>query len=118
MIKRQLIGLATLTFSSLLIAENKIAPPKTLYKNLLPQNYSQPALKLTLNSSTLFEEPEVKVLQTFTGEQPGDAFGWVAENLGDINGDNVNDFIVTAPFYSTNLPFPAGKFLRLLRKRR
>lgn len=61
-------------------------------------------------TATPFVENEVEVLLSLFGEQTGDGFGWVAEDLGDINGDEANDFIVTAPFFATNLPFPAGKF--------
>ena len=43
-----------------------------------------------------FVEPDVEVLHTFQSENIGDQFGWVSENLGDLNGDGVNDFIITA----------------------
>lgn len=46
-----------------------------------------------------FVEPEAQALLTLYGEQPGDGFGWVGENLGDLDGDGVNDFITSAPFY-------------------
>lgn len=45
-----------------------------------------------------FEEPEVDVLYSLFGEQPGDSFGWVADPLGDISGDGVSDLITSAPF--------------------
>ncbi|MEO1574477.1 MAG: integrin alpha, partial [Pseudomonadota bacterium] len=62
-------------------------------------------------ASEFFVEPDVDVHLTLTGEQPGDGFGWVAESLGDINGDGTADFVVTAPFFITNpsLPSPGGK---------
>lgn len=46
-----------------------------------------------------FVEPDVKVVFSATGEQSGDEFGWVAEDLGDINGDGASDFITSAPFH-------------------
>jgi hypothetical protein len=49
-----------------------------------------------------FVEPDVTVIHALDGEQVGDGYGWVAENLGDINGDGVNDFITSAPFYVEN----------------
>ncbi len=62
------------------------------------------------STSEFFAESDVNVLLTLNGEQAGDGFGWVAEDLGDINNDGANDFIVTSPFFATNVPFPAGKF--------
>lgn len=53
-------------------------------------------------SSPYFVEPDVNVLFTAFGEQAGDGFGWVGEDLGDINGDGASDFIVTAPFFVLN----------------
>lgn len=46
-----------------------------------------------------FVEPDAVALYSYTTEQPGDNFGWAGENLGDINGDGANDFIISAPFY-------------------
>lgn len=112
MTNKSLLWLAALLISIDAYANEKISPPDNLLKDSIPKNLSKSATPATsqLFSSDLFEEPDVNLVRTFNGEQTGDAFGWVAENLGDINGDNVNDFIVTAPFYTTNLPFPAGKF--------
>lgn len=45
-----------------------------------------------------FVEPDVDVQFTVLTEQPGSGFGWVGEDLGDIDGDGASDFIVTAPF--------------------
>lgn len=59
-------------------------------------------------ASDVFIEPDVQVLHTFTGENIGDAFGWVAGNLGDINHDGVNDIIIPAILNSQNGP-GAGK---------
>jgi hypothetical protein len=55
-----------------------------------------------------FVEPEVEVLHTFVGENIGDYYGWVAENLGDLNGDGKNDFIIAA-VYNSDTAFHAGK---------
>jgi len=55
-----------------------------------------------------FVEPEVEVLHTFEAENIGDRFGWAGENLGDLNGDGVNDFIISATYNSDN-GFQAGK---------
>ncbi|MEZ4619901.1 MAG: integrin alpha [Caldilineaceae bacterium] len=39
------------------------------------------------------------ILYEMQGENIGDGFGWVGANLDDLNGDGVNDFGTTAPFY-------------------
>ncbi|HEX6291769.1 MAG TPA: integrin alpha [Herpetosiphonaceae bacterium] len=49
-----------------------------------------------------FVEPEAVALHTLTGEEVGDSFGWLAENIGDITGDGVNEFITTAPSNTEN----------------
>lgn len=36
-------------------------------------------------------------IHTITGESPGDQFGWEARVLGDVNGDGVAEFLVSAP---------------------
>ncbi|HRW10142.1 MAG TPA: integrin alpha [Caldilineaceae bacterium] len=46
-----------------------------------------------------FVEENVTILYEMQGENIGDGFGWVGANLGDLNGDGVNDFGTTAPFY-------------------
>ena len=58
--------------------------------------FAVPAGVPAIAASSPFVEPEVQVLHTFTGENVGDSFGWVAENLGDINHDEVNDMIIPA----------------------
>lgn len=49
-----------------------------------------------------FVESDVVVIHAFAGEQPGHGFGWLGADLGDIDGDNANDFLLTAPFYGEN----------------
>lgn len=63
------------------------------------------AIGLTVSASGPFVEPDVTVLHTFTGDDGAGFFGWVAENLGDLDGDGVNDVITSAPFFDGN----AGK---------
>lgn len=55
------------------------------------------------------QEEDATILLTFAGENVGDAFGWVGENLGDINGDSINDTIITAPFHSAPGTTSSGK---------
>ena len=55
-----------------------------------------------------FVEPDAVALYTYAGEHVDDSYGWVAENLGDINSDGVNDYIISAPFFVSN-GTPTGK---------
>lgn len=43
-----------------------------------------------------FVEP-AEILQEWRGEEPGDQFGWIARNIGDVDGDSVNDVTTSAP---------------------
>jgi hypothetical protein len=43
-----------------------------------------------------FVEP-VKVLREWRGEAANDQFGWIARNLGDVDGDGIADVVVSAP---------------------
>ncbi|MBT8485669.1 MAG: hypothetical protein HKO59_13275 [Phycisphaerales bacterium] len=38
-------------------------------------------------------------IHTFTGETAGDTFGWVSDDMGDLDGDGVHDIAITAPFF-------------------
>ncbi|MEM9383863.1 MAG: hypothetical protein AAGA68_02300 [Pseudomonadota bacterium] len=60
---------------------------------LLPSAAAQP-----------FVEPGVEVLTTLFEENPLDSFGFVAEALGDLDGDLRPDYIIGAP------GFPGGAF--------
>jgi hypothetical protein len=43
-----------------------------------------------------FVEP-VKIIREWRGEAAGDQFGWIARNIGDVDGDGVNDIVTSAP---------------------
>jgi hypothetical protein len=43
-----------------------------------------------------FVEP-VKIIREWRGEAAGDQFGWIARNIGDVDGDGVNDVVTSAP---------------------
>ncbi|HEY6929543.1 MAG TPA: FG-GAP-like repeat-containing protein, partial [Thermoanaerobaculia bacterium] len=43
-----------------------------------------------------FVEP-VKVIREWDGEAANDQFGWIARNIGDVDGDGINDFVTSAP---------------------
>jgi FG-GAP repeat protein/VCBS repeat protein len=55
-----------------------------------------------------FVEPESLPLLTIQGETPNDTFGWVSENLGDLDHDGAADFIVGAITHAGGGP-SAGK---------
>ena len=48
------------------------------------------------------------VLYAMAGIQPGDDFGWIVEQLDDIDGDGVPDLGIGAPSMETNTEFPNG----------
>ena len=58
------------------------------------------ALNGATPASAQFVEPDVDVLFNFAGDEVGDGFGWVSENIGDIDGDGAPDLIISAPFFS------------------
>jgi tetratricopeptide (TPR) repeat protein len=39
----------------------------------------------------------VRVIHEWAGEAEGDAFGWIARNVGDVDGDGINDVTTSAP---------------------
>jgi len=43
-----------------------------------------------------FVEP-VTILHEWDGEAANDQFGWIARNIGDVDGDGVPDFVTSAP---------------------
>jgi hypothetical protein len=43
-----------------------------------------------------FVEP-VKVLREWRGESANDQFGWIARNIGDVDGDGLPDVVTSAP---------------------
>lgn len=57
------------------------------FKALLPkpEDFAQP-----------FVEP-VQILREWDGESAGDQFGWIARNIGDVDGDGVPDIVTSAP---------------------
>jgi hypothetical protein len=51
----------------------------------LPEDFANP-----------FVEP-VKIIREWDGESMNDQFGWIARNVGDVDGDGVNDVVTSAP---------------------
>ncbi len=48
-----------------------------------------------------FVEP-VKIIREWRGEASGDQFGWIARNIGDVDGDGVNDVVTSAPTHGAH----------------
>ncbi len=63
-------------------------------------------------SAAEFADPfveRVEIIREWRGEQPGDAFGWIARNVGDVDGDGINDVTTSAPNAAFNGGPRAGK---------
>ncbi len=48
-----------------------------------------------------FTEP-VKILHEWDGEAANGQFGWIARNIGDVDGDGIPDIVTTAPTLNNN----------------
>jgi len=47
-----------------------------------------------------FEDPfaeDMRIIREWRGEGPRGAFGWIARNIGDVDGDGINDVTTSAP---------------------
>jgi hypothetical protein len=61
---------------------------------------TDPRYQALLPTAKDFERPfveSVKVIREWDGEGPNDQFGWIARNIGDVDGDNVPDVVTSAP---------------------
>jgi FG-GAP repeat len=57
------------------------------------------AIAVGANAAGTFVEPNVRVLHEFDGTAgPGSYFGWAVSELGDVDGDHVDEAIVDEPF--------------------
>ncbi|MCH8822130.1 MAG: PD40 domain-containing protein [Planctomycetes bacterium] len=46
----------------------------------------------------------IKIIHEVHAEAAGDQFGWIARNISDVDGDGINDFVVSAPFKNIEGP--------------
>lgn len=58
-----------------------------------------------------FAEPDVSVLYTLTSDQAGDQYGFVAEAIGDLNGDGATEIAVGAVGNTQGGPFAGAAFV-------
>jgi FG-GAP repeat len=65
-------------------------------------------LTVAPGAAAQFVEPDVEVLYSIDGENPGDNFGILPAAIGDLDGDGVLEFLVTAPG-NDDLANDAGK---------
>lgn len=71
-----------------------------------------PRYKQLFPTPAEFEDPfveDVEIIQEWRGEALGDEFGWIARNIGDVDGDDVNDVTTSAPSASANGGDRSGK---------
>jgi hypothetical protein len=70
-----------------------------------------PRLKELIPRPEDFENPfveKVRIIHEWAGEAKGSQFGWIARKIGDVDGDRITDFTVSAPTYAVNGQ-PAGR---------
>ena len=61
---------------------------------------SDPRFNTLLPSPADFEQPfvePVKIIREWHGEAKDDQFGWIARNVGDVDGDSITDIVTSAP---------------------
>jgi hypothetical protein len=66
---------------------------------------SDPRYPVLLPRPADFEHPfvePVRIIREWRGEAAGDQFGWIARNIGDVDGDGVNDIATSAPTHGAS----------------
>ena len=61
---------------------------------------SDPRFNALLPKPEDFANPfveNVKIIHEWDGEAIGDQFGWIARDIGDVDGDGIHDFVTSAP---------------------
>ena len=61
---------------------------------------SDPRFSALLPRPEAFEPPfvePVKIIREWRGESSEDQFGWIARNIGDVDGDGIPDIVTSAP---------------------
>lgn len=71
----------------------------------LKEYISDPEFTALLPAPTDFAHPfveNVEIIHEWQGEAANDQFGWIARNIGDVDGDGVNDLVISAPTHGQN----------------
>jgi len=66
-----------------------------------------PRYRLLFPTDAEFAKPfleDVVILREWVGEASGDQFGWIARNIGDVDGDGLDDVTTSAPFKNIDGP--------------
>lgn len=77
------------------------------YKPLSVQSASTiPAaliISLAITATTVRAQciEDCRLIHSFFGEAAGDQFGWVSEDIGDLNHDGIHDVIISSPNHDT-----------------
>ncbi len=61
-------------------------------------------LILGSSAAAQFVEDDVVILHEVRAEAAGDQFGWIAQAIGDVNGDGATDYATSAPFKTMDGP--------------
>jgi len=66
---------------------------------------ADPRVRALLPTAAQFESPfvePVKVIHEWRGEAAEDQFGWIARDVGDVDGDGIDDFVTSAPTHGAS----------------
>lgn len=86
----------------------RIQPSSTLLAVLVVLGLGLAAAAGAQLPEPAFVEPDVTVLHAHVAENTGDNFGWVAESVGDLDGDGAPDYVIGAILNADGGP-AAGK---------
>jgi hypothetical protein len=64
--------------------------------DLIIGSWQYSAAAIGAGRASLYSGKDGRLLQTYTCRTPGDAFGFDAVGLGDVDGDGAVDFLITA----------------------
>ena len=73
---------------------------------------ADPRFKAILPTRADFDKPfveDVRVIREWDGESANDQFGWIARNIGDVDGDGIADVVTSAPTAGSGTTAAAGR---------